>query len=203
MHLYYAQTIAENLKQCLEPYCEKIYIAGSIRRKKQEVKDIELVLIPKKSMHKETNLFGETVREYKVVHPESVKELHAIGKVEKGKVDGRYMKIEVKQLVESVEHLISLDLFMPRKEDFYRQLAIRTGSADYAHRYISSYWKKRGWVGINGELYLMRECMQISEKEWVLKKDITNPTRPPVWQSEQEFFKWLGIQYLAPEQRNL
>lgn len=39
--------IAERVKAELEPHCERIEIAGSIRRKKPEVKDIEIVAIPK------------------------------------------------------------------------------------------------------------------------------------------------------------
>lgn len=47
MKLEQAQSIAEELRRELEPGCERIEIAGSIRRKKPEVKDIELCLIPK------------------------------------------------------------------------------------------------------------------------------------------------------------
>ena len=37
--------IAERYKKILEPYCRRIEIAGSVRRKKSECRDIELVLI--------------------------------------------------------------------------------------------------------------------------------------------------------------
>ena len=46
MELLKAQTIAEGIKSQLAPYCERIEIAGSIRRQRPEVKDIDLVLIP-------------------------------------------------------------------------------------------------------------------------------------------------------------
>lgn len=42
-----AMRIAEFLKASLEPYCERIVIAGSLRRGKPAVGDIELLLIPK------------------------------------------------------------------------------------------------------------------------------------------------------------
>ena len=45
--LDYATKIAEELKTMLEPTCERIQIAGSIRRKKPFVGDIELLCIPK------------------------------------------------------------------------------------------------------------------------------------------------------------
>lgn len=42
-----ALVIAEKIKAQLAPHCDRIEIAGSIRRKKPEVKDIEIVVIPK------------------------------------------------------------------------------------------------------------------------------------------------------------
>ena len=42
-----AKAIAEELRRLLEPACERIAIAGSIRRQKPEVGDIELLCIPK------------------------------------------------------------------------------------------------------------------------------------------------------------
>lgn len=42
-----AKEIAEQLKEGLEPFCDRIEIAGSIRRHKWEVGDIELLCIPR------------------------------------------------------------------------------------------------------------------------------------------------------------
>lgn len=47
MELAKAKAIAEELKALLEPACEKMAVAGSIRRQKPEVGDIELLCIPK------------------------------------------------------------------------------------------------------------------------------------------------------------
>ena len=41
-----ALKIAEEVKALLAPHCLRIEIAGSIRRKKPEVKDIEIVAYP-------------------------------------------------------------------------------------------------------------------------------------------------------------
>lgn len=46
MKLEHAQKIAQSLIADLKPYCHRIEIGGSVRRKKAEVKDIELVCIP-------------------------------------------------------------------------------------------------------------------------------------------------------------
>ncbi|MBA7676227.1 hypothetical protein ES703_84468 [subsurface metagenome] len=47
MELEKAKVIAEKLKSLLTPVCEKIEVAGSIRRQKLEVGDIELLCIPR------------------------------------------------------------------------------------------------------------------------------------------------------------
>jgi DNA polymerase (family 10) len=41
-----AQRLAEKIKAELQPFCSRIAIAGSIRRQRAEVNDIDLVLIP-------------------------------------------------------------------------------------------------------------------------------------------------------------
>lgn len=47
MELAQAEKIAKELVEMLAPVCEKIFIAGSIRRRKPQVGDIELLCIPK------------------------------------------------------------------------------------------------------------------------------------------------------------
>ncbi len=47
MQLEKAKAIAEKIKAVLESSCERIVIAGSIRRQKPDVGDIELLCIPK------------------------------------------------------------------------------------------------------------------------------------------------------------
>jgi len=46
MKLQEAQSIANEVYYRLKPHCEKIVVAGSIRRQKAEIRDIDLVLIP-------------------------------------------------------------------------------------------------------------------------------------------------------------
>lgn len=46
MELEKAKAIAEELKGLLEPACEKIVVAGSIRRQKPFVGDVELLCVP-------------------------------------------------------------------------------------------------------------------------------------------------------------
>ena len=46
MNLSLARSIALNVKAQLAPHCSRIEIAGSVRREKPEVGDIEIVAIP-------------------------------------------------------------------------------------------------------------------------------------------------------------
>ena len=54
-----ATRVAEALRDILEPHCERFAIAGSVRRNKLFVKDIEIVYIPK--LVAPADLFGETM----------------------------------------------------------------------------------------------------------------------------------------------
>jgi len=47
MNLSSAQSIAERIAAELQPYCSRLEIAGSIRRRRPEVGDIDLVCLPK------------------------------------------------------------------------------------------------------------------------------------------------------------
>ena len=47
MELEVARKIAAEVVKRLNPYCQKIEVAGSIRRRKPQVRDIDLVLFPK------------------------------------------------------------------------------------------------------------------------------------------------------------
>jgi len=49
LRLEEATTIAEKVKEILSPSCEEIEIAGSVRRRKPTVNDIDIVLIEKPS----------------------------------------------------------------------------------------------------------------------------------------------------------
>jgi DNA polymerase/3'-5' exonuclease PolX len=51
MKLQQAETISKNFLSEIKEFCERIEIAGSIRRRKPEVNDIDIVLIPRQREH--------------------------------------------------------------------------------------------------------------------------------------------------------
>ena len=196
MDRFKAASIALTAVQNLQPYCSKINVAGSIRRGKPEVKDIEIVALPNKMPIK--GLFGNT-GEFEVC-PDFCKAATALGRVVAGSPQGRYMKIDLPEG-------IRMDLFMPEDYDWARQFAIRTGSSDYSFRILAKAWVKLGWVGTKFGLRLLDECYKSGE-EWHIKPEIKAlgpafPTKPPVWKTEEEFFEWLQLEWKEPSQRYL
>jgi DNA polymerase/3'-5' exonuclease PolX len=187
-----AKRLADRILEILQPHCDRIHIAGSIRREKPEVKDIEVVALPK-NIAVQDGLFDTKI----IQDPMFAELLQLIGaRVIKGHADGKYMQIVLRGGDE-----IKLDLFMPAQDDFYRQLAIRTGSAGYAHQVIAAGWLRKGWCGVSGAgLWMQKDCIKRNDK-WIL----CNPQgqRPPVWQSEEEFFRWIGVPYVHPSDREI
>jgi DNA polymerase/3'-5' exonuclease PolX len=186
-----AHALAERIKQLLAPHCEKFHVAGSLRRMKAEVKDIEVVCIPKKEQ-RSVDLFGGT-KEI-ICNGFSFGLTEIMEEIVKGKITGRYMQVKLKGDM-------MLDLFLPHADDYYRQLAIRTGSADYSHQVIAKAWYKKGWCGTADGLRKQTECTGGGKYPWKCKKE--KPTLPPSWKTEGEFFTWLGLEYIDPEFREV
>lgn len=188
-----ARKIAISVGNQLIPFTEKLNIAGSVRRKKDEVKDIELICIPKTCEVPSGLLFENPVT---IVDPAFVDALQSLGKIIKGQPDGRYMQILLHQD-------IMLDLFLPDPVDYYRQFAIRTGSAKYSAIVLASAWVQNGWCGSDKGLRLVTDCRsRITGGKKVWSCVNPDPQLPPVWASEEEFFTWLNLEWVLPEQRN-
>lgn len=192
MPLEEAKKIAVAICYKLQPFCEKINIAGSVRRQKPLVKDIEIICVPKVEVLKDMFGWDEGIIR-SIEFPNIVKSL---GKIIKGNTDGKYMQIELPEGV-------NLDLFIPDNFDYYRQYAIRTGSADYSAKIIASGWRKIGWCGSDRGLRKMSECVESKSPDGKSKWKCVKPNAelPPVWISEEDFFRWINVKMLHPSQR--
>jgi len=135
-----AQAIAEQVKAELAPYCLRIEIAGSVRRKRAEVKDIELVVI----------------REPKGI----ASFVHLVSRWPKVKGDplGKYTQ---RILPEG----INLDLFMCRPANWGLIYAIRTGSAEFSHLVLGNGWVRAGYKAIGGMLHKDGKPVDVREEE--------------------------------------
>lgn len=125
--------IAEEIKSALEPHVHRIEIAGSLRRKKDLISDIEIVLIPKPY---ETGLFAtgiaEVIDDWKTMRGSLDKHCKYTQRVYKG---------------------TPVDLFFCEFENWGNTLAVRTGSADYSFKVLASGWKKAGYESRENYLY--------------------------------------------------
>lgn len=139
-----AHKIAVEVKSMLAPHCERIEIAGSIRRKKPEVKDIEIVAIPKPY---DTGLFENGIATI----------INGWEKV-KGELPCKYTQ----RILPSG---IKLDIFFATPENWGLIYAIRTGSSDYSHKVLATGWVKRGYKSEGGMLMSNGRPVIIREEE--------------------------------------
>lgn len=138
-----ALVIAKKVKELISPYCYRAEIAGSIRRKKLEVKDIEIVAIPKPF---ETGLFESGIATI----------INKWQKV-KGELPCKYTQ---RVLLEGIK----LDLFFATRENWGLIYAIRTGSSSYSHKVLGYNWKKRGYTSKEGNLYFKNNRVNVLEE---------------------------------------
>lgn len=129
-----ALAIAQKTLEQLKPFCDRIEIAGSIRRLSPEVKDIEIVCIPKPYS---IGLFEDGIAP--VVNQ---------WKATKGQLEYGKCKYTQRILPEGIK----LDLFFAEKENWGLILAIRTGSSDYSHKVLATSWVKKGYTSEGGIL---------------------------------------------------
>lgn len=125
MTLANAQRVADAIVAEFAPGCERIEIAGSIRRKKEIVNDIEIVAIPKLT----TDLFG-VPDGGTLLAPIIAKHVEG-GRLERIKGGDKYQQYHV------VKSRCKLDLFLADAETWGCIFTIRTGSANFSHQLVT------------------------------------------------------------------
>jgi len=116
-----ARAMAEKLLLRLSPYCQRIEIAGSIRRQRPEIGDIELVAIP----HFTRDLFDELTGDHQL----NMVEWHEFGTVVKN--GPKYKQIALREGV-------NIDLFIVTTPAQWGLIfLIRTGSAEFSRKLVT------------------------------------------------------------------
>ena len=115
MELKHAEEIAGEIIQALQPHCQKIEVAGSIRRKKPYVHDIDIVLVPANqgALLVALNALGSRVKEGPAIMQRQYKG-------------------------------VMVDFYFATPETWYTLLLIRTGSKEHNIR-LTTLAKRRGW----------------------------------------------------------
>jgi DNA polymerase/3'-5' exonuclease PolX len=122
-----AMAVAKELQAMIAPACKRICIAGSLRRMKPEVGDIELLFVPVMS-ERPDGLFDSRIVD---VCNEVVEGLLADGVLAKRpNVNGHFTWGERNKLAIHVASGIPLDLFATTEYNWYVSLVIRTGSKE-------------------------------------------------------------------------
>jgi DNA polymerase/3'-5' exonuclease PolX len=126
-----ALKVAGQLCDFLKPVCERIVVAGSIRRKCPMCSDVELLFIPKMVPGNRTDMFSDPIpinaaqdvifklADSKIIEPRKNKEGHYAGWGPKNKLGIH------------VASGIPVDLFETTKENWFVSLVVRTGPKEF------------------------------------------------------------------------
>lgn len=117
MDLERAQIIADNVVSRLSPYCSRIEVAGSVRRKKATVNDIDFVLIPTDPWQLQSEIM---------------------------RLGGGQVKMSGSKITRLSYNGVQVDLYFATPETWATLLLIRTGSTESNIR-LTTLAKKRGW----------------------------------------------------------
>jgi DNA polymerase/3'-5' exonuclease PolX len=127
-----AQAVADEIVAQLTPHCERIGLAGSIRRQRPTIGDIEIVCIPRP--YESAPLLRSGI---------------ALVVEQWEKVRG---ELPCKYTQRLLPRGMKLDLFMPDPRGYGLQLAIRTGSADWCRQVLAPAWVRAGYRSKDGLL---------------------------------------------------
>jgi DNA polymerase/3'-5' exonuclease PolX len=177
-----ALNVAQELRQALASHCERIEIAGSIRRRKPMVGDIEILFVPKMGTQGSAFLFPD---EHSQVD-DAVEHLAFVNVLaQRPSKTGLFTWGSQNKLAIHVASGIPVDLFATTASGWWRSLVIRTGPKELNIRLIQSA-KGRG-------------ILVHAYREPALENAATGDAIP--CNSEREFFEICGVPYLEPWQR--
>lgn len=185
-----AAEVAVDLLRLLEPGCDRIQVAGSLRRRRPQVHDIEIVAIPRVETETELGLFAEhaDVVEHDRL-AESLARLRADGTitardVEVHRADGR---VEIQhRLGNAYQALVfrdmPIDLFLTDRDQWGCIFALRTGPHDWNIELVTQIQKHLRRVEHGRVLHL--------------GKPVATP-------EEADFFRACGQRWVDPPERTL
>jgi DNA polymerase/3'-5' exonuclease PolX len=188
MRLREARGVAERLAALMSPFCLRAEIAGSVRRCCPEVKDVELVAVPRwdERAASAPSLFAEEAERVNLLHGWAVN--HAAG------ASVRWIKTGTPEVVDwapkpegkywraLVEDSIKLDLFLASAENYGLILAIRTGCAEFSQA-LMTYAKHRTPYHVEGGHLRDREGAVLETPE------------------ERDVFRALKVDFVEPRER--
>lgn len=193
MPLAEARAIAEEVMAQISDVCESVVIAGSIRREKAEVGDVELVIVPKyqprlgvlfddmqeNALERRLQLLASE----RAIVPRLKDNGHKIGWF--GKDESRY-------IAAMYQGKIGVDFFiiLPDRRDLYGWfLLLRTGPGDANTALVTR--KDQGGLKPN---YIFIGAGRVT--------DLRDDT-PIILTDEETVFEWWGMNYVPPQERSV
>lgn len=174
---------AEKLSATLEPFAKQLAIAGSLRRCKSTVGDIEIVYIPKSGVYHRTGELFPT--EFQDLVEVKVEEMLKSGTLAyRPKSDGSNVFGPKVKLLLITNPVIPLDLFSATEESWANTLMSRTGGKEN-NILIASTALRQGleWLPSGSGFREKRTGRIIPVK------------------TEQQIYSVLGLKYISPEER--
>src|SRR5512139_1002751 len=197
MKLETIQPIADSLIERLSSACLRIEIAGSIRRRKPEPNDIEIVAIPALGSYTITDLFGAAVEEHPVNHLEdALLTLFGLGEWDFDPVLRRNGP-RYKRLLH-IASGVCCDLFITDARRWGLIYTIRTGPGDFSKALVS-YARRRGMFVLDGLLHKHTPQLDASGKPTCYSGErcgfiVSTP-------EEHDVFIALGLPFIEPRKR--
>lgn len=170
-----AQSLADKIIAAIAPGCQRAEIAGSLRRCKSEVGDIEIVCIPRPAF----DLFGEEVG--------SVLDMVLANLVNEGRlIRGDKNGVRYKTFLIPTVPDLKLDLFITSLECWGVNLTIRTGPAEFSQRLVTQ--KDKGGL-------LPSDLNVSGARVWRGAEALDTP-------DERALFDLIGLDWIEPRERH-
>ena len=188
MRLQDAAEVARRLAAAVAPFCLRVEIAGSVRRACPEVKDVELVAVPRWSERPAPvqSLFAEESERVNLLHEWATRDAGGAGvrwiKPGTSEVVDWEPKPEGKYWRALVEGRVKLDLFLAAPENYGMIMAIRTGCAEFSQA-LMTFAKLRTPYHVEGGYLRDREGAPLETPE------------------ERDVFEALGVDFVEPHGR--
>jgi DNA polymerase/3'-5' exonuclease PolX len=180
-----ALAIATELEQQLGPACDRLLVAGSLRRKKAVIGDIELVVIP--TVKPDIDLFGEPVAGQGHSLLDDVLATLPIWYYKNGP---KYKQF----LLGTNADAITVDLFIVTPATWGVNATIRTGCAEFSRWLVTD--KRHGGAmpggmrPVDGRLHFAGQILDTPTEEsvfaalgidWILPEERTEETVKTLW----------------------
>jgi len=174
-----ALDVCRDLVKQLGPVCERLIIAGSLRRRKEEVGDVEILFIPKTGTVYTTSLFGEQGS----LADAHIEDMITTGRlIKRPNKNGGFTYGAKNKLMIHAASGVPVDLFTATEVNWWNYLVCRTGPAESNARIASLAIAK----GFRWSPY---------------GAGFTEGRRIIPMNSEREVFAFVGLDYLEPWER--